>query len=382
MFLEKLQLSKEDICIWICALSILLPINACAVVIAICMIYQLVKGRLLTCIKEQPGFQFMIPFCLLEIVVSYFYSNMVGVVNAIGMLLVAGYIAYYRKYVNSRIFEYILDSLIFLSILIGIYGLFEFKYLSDLGGYSFFEFHVQNSPSRRIHVFFDNANLYAMMIEFFITSCLYRWVKTDSIKLKVYYVLVGLFNIGMLYLTGCRGGFLPLAIVVPLFFILYGKKKYILISVGLIGVACCLLLVMPDLIPRLSDVSTIESRVKIWKGAIEGIKMYPLFGNGPQTYGHLYATYGWHKAPHAHNIYIDMVSSYGIVGTILLLGYFVYILKEVFQTKGNKALFSLMVCFFVILLVHGLFDCTLNVLATSIFFFMVTNAGCIQKKSR
>ena len=108
----------------------------------------------------------------------------------------------------------------------------------------------------------------------------------------------------MLYLTGCRTAFVPLALVVPVFFICYGERKWILLSIGLILAGIIAVSLIPDLIPRLSDISTLESRFDIWYGAFQGIAMYPLFGNGPQTYGRLYPIYDWHKAPHAHNIYI------------------------------------------------------------------------------
>lgn len=82
----------------------------------------------------------------------------------------------------------------------------------------------------------------------------------------------------MLYLTGCRTAFIPLALVVPIFFICYGERKWILFSIGLILAGIIAVLLIPDLIPRLSDISTLESRFDIWYGAFQGIAMYPLLG--------------------------------------------------------------------------------------------------------
>lgn len=92
---------------------------------------------------------------------------------------------------------------------------------------------MQNKPSRRIHVTFLNANIYATMIEFFVVCCLYKWVNCSSLKEKAFYVFCGVVNLIMLYLTGCRTAFIPLALVVPVFFICYGERKWILLSIGL-----------------------------------------------------------------------------------------------------------------------------------------------------
>ena len=150
--------------------------------------------------------------------------------------------------------------------------------------------------------------------------------------------------------------------------------------IGLILAGIIAVLLIPDLIPRLSDISTLESRFDIWYGAFQGIAMYPIFGNGPQTYGRLYPIYDWHKAPHAHNIYIDAISSYGIIGTVLLVGYYVYLGKEMMQVRKHKALFGMMVSFVLVYLIHGLLDCTLNALWTGMLFFVVLNTGAMYRK--
>ena len=352
-------------------LNIFMPFYVQVPILLILLVYVLSKRHLLQTIKEQPGYIFLYTWGFLAMVVALFYRNYLGAANAIGYICVGAFSAFYMKNSDEDYLKDMMDMMLKISILIAIIGMIEFWYFSSLKGYSFFEFKVQNSPKRRITGTFFNANYYAMMIEFFVSMCLYRWIQVKELKQKCFYVFIGILNIFMLYLTGCRAAFVPLAIVVPLFFILYGEKKWIFVSCGLMACAGLLVFIKPDLIPRLSDISTISSRMKIWKGAIEGIKMYPFFGNGPMTYGRLYLIYGWHKAPHCQNIYLDMISCYGMVGCVILLGYIKYVLKGIWNTRTNKALFALMVCFIVIFLVHGLVDCTLNYLSTSMTFLMV-----------
>lgn len=377
---EIKKLSQDEKLILFVAFSLFLPMYAFVICILIVLINALLKKNLISSIKKQTGAKFLYAFCLLEILVSVFYTNSTGIINALGMLLIGIYVAYYRDHISPQTFDIMVGMILILSLIIAIFGLFEFNYYSQLAGHSFFDFYVQNKPSRRIHVFFLNANIYATMIELFVVGCLYKWVKCSSVKGKVFYVLCGVINLVMLYLTGCRTAFIPLALVVPAFFICYGERKWILLSIGLIIVGVVAVLLIPDLIPRLSDLSTLKSRFKIWNGALQGIMMYPLFGNGPQTYGRLYSIYGWHKAPHAHNIYIDAISSYGIIGSILLVGYYVYLVKEMMQVRKHRALSGMMVSFVLIYMVHGLLDCTFNSIWTGMLFFIILNTGAMYRK--
>ncbi len=82
--------------------------------------------------------------------------------------------------------------------------------------------------------------------------------------------------------------------------------------------------------------STFASRIKIWKTAFMCISMYPFFGWGPQTYKKFYPLVHGHKAPHAHNIYIDSIFSYGVVGTECLWHITLVLNKEIFTSNTRK----------------------------------------------
>ena len=161
-----------------------------------------------------------------------------------------------------------------------------------------------------------------------------------------------------------------------------GKKLFIT-SIVLELCVCGLVFLKPTLIPRMSDMSTFASRIKIWKTAFICISMYPLFGWGPQTYKKFYPLVNGHKAPHAHNIYIDSILSYGVIGTILVLCYTFVLNKEIFTSntrKENPALFGMMMCFIAIVLIYGLLDCTLNIVATGTLCFIILNSACMYKE--
>ena len=344
--------------------------------------WMIYKKQLWSAIKEQPGALWIYLFVFLEIIVSLFATNFTGLVNAIGMLLVVGFISGYRQQIHPKLFHYMIDIMLIGSIFVGILALFQFADFSAQKGYDFFEFHIQNSPKRRIMATFDNANLYATMLEFWIFFCVYRFIQCKGLLKRILYVVVGLFNFGLLYLTGCRTALLPLVVIIPLFFFLAREKKWLLLSLVGLGIGIILVFMEPDLIPRITDMSTLESRFKIWNCAWMGIQNYPIFGLGPQSYHLYYQMFNGHKAPHAHNIYVDSLASYGIVGTLLIIYYACrYLLPEIGNVRlYDRQLFGLIIGFILIFLIHGLLDVTMNVLATALVFMMILNAGVLVKK--
>lgn len=356
------------------------PFQIASVGIGLILVQALFRHQLVDAIKNQTGALFFYIFVGLEFIVSIFHSNWIGLGNTWLFVLIGFYGAYYRKNISKRCFEVMCDLIILCSIFAAIYGLYQFNQISIGNGRTFLEFHIFNSPKRRITSTFMNANIYAMMIDFICVICMYRFVQNEKIVWKVVYFLVALFNFFVLYLTGSRTALLPFVLIFPVFLYCVKWKKLFFTSVVLEVLVCALVLMKPNLIPRISDMSTFASRIKIWKTAFLCISLYPFFGWGPQTYRMFYPLVHGHKAPHAHNIYIDSILSYGIVGTFLILGYTFQLNKEIFTSKTKKenpALYGMILCFIVIVLIYGLLDCTLNIVATGTLCFIILNSACM-----
>lgn len=360
-----------------------LPYQIASVGIACILVQAFCRHKLVDAIKNQTGAIFLYSFIGLEFIVTILHSNWNGFGNTWLFVLIGLYGAYYRKSITKSTFEKMCDLIIILSIFAAIYGLYQFNQISVANGRTFLEFHIFNSPKRRITSTFMNANIYAMVIDFVCVMCMYRFVKNDNILCKIGYVIVALFNFFVLYLTGSRTALLPFALIFPIFLYCVRWKKLFITSIVLELCVCGLVFLKPTLIPRMSDMSTFASRIKIWKTAFICISMYPLFGWGPQTYKKFYPLVNGHKAPHAHNIYIDSILSYGVIGTILVLCYTFVLNKEIFTSntrKENPALFGMMMCFIAIVLIYGLLDCTLNIVATGTLCFIILNSACMYKE--
>lgn len=342
------------------------------------LIYAFRKKEWIQDIKNTPGYKILYPFFLLELFVSCFYKNLYGIGISIGLILVFMYIAFVRNHLNYKLFQIIIEIMILMSFFINLIGLFQFYRISILNGYSFFDFHIFNSPKRRISSTFLNANYYAMILEFLIVCCMVRFVQCKKGLEKIKYVGIGVFDLVLMYLTGCRAAFLPFVVMVPAFLFLSKEKKWGWASIASILALSCILFLKPDLIPRLSDVSTVGSRFKIWTCAFQSIKDHTLFGMGPFSYSIANKIYNGHPAPHCHNIYIDMLCSYGIVGTICIITACVSILKDIVKIRKwneHPEYFAMIVAFILIVLIHGIMDCTLLNICTGVFILLILNCS-------
>ena len=369
----------------LCVLALFLPFQYAAVAIALLLLIPLSKGELWPAILKQRGAKWFYAFVILEIAVSTYYKNWIGLLNAGGYLLVGFFVAYYRKELNPKLFNYVVHIMVFMSLFEAVWGCVEFYRISTRNGFDFFDFVIANRPKDRINGTFMNAAFYGTMIDFFLIFCCYEFLRDKNINKRVYYLTCAAINFFMLILTGTRGALLPLIFIIPVFLWFHKKKTHFWICVTLELIVGILILFNPEVIPRFEDLGTVNSRVKIWHTALLGIAAWPLFGQGPQTYGNIYKLFNGHKAPHAHNVYLDVLLSFGIVGTALLGGYTLSLLKEIFSIynyREEKLFFPMIICFVLVALVQGLVDNTLNFLVTGTTFALVLNSACMYSNPR
>lgn len=331
------------------------------------LLLHLYAGGVRKSITSMRGWKFYWSFVILTAFTSLFFSNVDGLGKACLFGFVGIYIGFYKQNIDSNTFKKITGLFIGLSITMALVGLFQYITICDRLNIAWYTFDIQEKPQDRVFSVYMNANLYATICEYIILLCLYRYVKTKNIKSRIYYVFVALLNLVMIYLTGCRTAFIPFVVVVPVFFWLYKKKD--LFYLALIGECTLLVLILifPDILPRMDNFSTFISRQKIWNGAFEMIKDNWLFGRGSSTYGLLYKIYNSHPAPHCHNIFIDLFCSYGVVGAGLLFGYIKKNIKR--YLKSGLVIGSILIA-----IIHGLLDCTLAYPMTFLLFMIFINS--------
>ncbi len=93
-----------------------------------------------------------------------------------------------------------------------------------------------------------------------------------------------------------------------------------------------------------ADIATLSSRLTIWRAALEAWAAHPVFGSGLGTItaellDHGLATVAAGPAPHAHDIFIQLLAEAGVVGVIALAALTVALLLRAVR-PGSGALVS------------------------------------------
>lgn len=286
-------------------LSVVLGISYIATTILLIMIlcYSLYKGYNLKFKKIYLLFLFNIPICV-------YYRNYLGILVDIA-LIAFFYISYIRNRIDYNLVvrygAYMAVVEIVLSLLLR----------ERAGVYSFF-----------------NPNYYGAFLALLIV---YYHIKKYDRK----YLLV--FIIALL-LTGSRFALVSLILTYALVLL---DKNRVLGSIALIISFIYFYLVYKGIVPfvRADTISKyLDLRLWIYQLGIKGMSHGFLLGHGP-TY---FYEYSKHVYPHSHNILIEYILSYGLIGLV-------YALYNISEVKFNKK----KILVIALIMIHGLADYTI-----------------------
>lgn len=286
-------------------LSVVLGISYIATTILLIMIlcYSLYKGYNLKFKKIYLLFLFNIPICV-------YYRNYLGILVDIA-LIAFFYVSYIRNRIDYnlvvRYSAYMAVVEIVLSLLLR----------ERAGVYSFF-----------------NPNYYGAFLALLIV---YYHIKKYDRK----YLLV--FIIALL-LTGSRFALVSLILTYALVLL---DKNRVLGSIALIISLIYFYLVYKGIVPfvRADTISKyLDLRLWIYQLGIKGMSHGFLLGHGP-TY---FYEYSKHVYPHSHNILIEYILSYGLIGLV-------YALYNISEVKFNKK----KILVIALIMIHGLADYTI-----------------------
>ena len=386
MFTFFKQLTREEKLMTIMIIALFLPMIPCALVWLILTLYLLKTGDIKSAYKHIKGSRFILFFTILQLLVSLFYQNWIGFGFTFLLVMFFTISLFFREHLTPRFFETMTTLIIYLSAVVGIIGFIQYMYILHTFNIDHFEIIIFNTPPNRVHSVYFNSNYYAMMINFFVGITFYKILnKSYSIKRLVSYILITLLNLFILYLTGCRTAW-PALMAGLVIMLLYSHHKKLFASVAsLSGVAVVFLATHPRYIPRMSNFKHyLGVRLNIWRVALLNIKTHPLFGEGPMTYWHIYKNYpNAHPTQHAHNVFIDPVLSFGIVGIATIAPYFVASTKRLHKLHKlgcNDNLVGLIVGFILMTLIHGCLDYTIFFVQTSVLFLIIIGSFDAYKK--
>ena len=361
----KEQFTFDQLLLIFTCFSFTFPFYILGPILLIEFIYLLVSKKAIIALKQTPQIKFLYLFVLISLSISIIHKNILGALATLGIFIVIILMVYYRKHINQSTFEFIIDMLIYE----------QFQIYHRLG-VDHFTFKVYARRENRLNSVFYNANYYAMMIEFIAVCTVYKFFTVkNNLKISIFYVIVGFLNLFMLYMTGCRAGYVAIAGAICLFLIFNKNYKLcVLIALGCLGIAGFFVL-NPDKFPRIEYlISNLDVRIQIWSCAIQGIKASPLLGQGPFTYMMILDKYNGHLTQHAHSVYLDPLLSFGIIGLACLVPYIYDNCKRLYKVKEHYSYIALVMGFISVLLIHGILDYTIFWIHTGLFFLFVLSS--------
>lgn len=373
------------------ACSLFLPYVITAAVLLFLSIYVLVRSRTRNLIFAYRESFVALLFGLLTSVTSVYYQNWLGLVAGLGFTLVLLFGLYLRAVMTRALFERVLSDVSAMSLLGIGFALIERVAMN------YFDFTF--APQCRSIYF--NPNYFGTMCSLVIIICAYKVITRQGSR-RIFFILAAVNALGI-YL--CKSMFAIVEVLVGLAVLLIMARRHRVLIVALIlsTVAAFVIFMRPDLlthiIPRIGEAGkTFDLRVRIWDASAQAVGTAPLFGRGALSYHHLcrqfaetgswpafdptFAPHLW-KTYHAHNILLDWLLNFGVVGTALLgvyfLGWVVSLLRN-HRRHVSPVASSLILAAAASTLVHGLVDVTVFWLQTGpLFMLLLSGLGVLEK---
>ena len=253
-------------------------------------------------------------FSLFGALLAVIYANWLGLACSVGffVIMIVGF--WVRTVMRRGVFERALSICCAESIAVGVAAVAEWFLIAP---------HI-DKIEYRCRLWFANPNYLGVMSVIAFACCVYKLLRGRG-HLWIY--IAGLVsNIVSIYLCASLFIWVELFLTTSILLILFGKWPTLGLFFGIMAAFLMTLYFAPQILPRYSAVGwTTEQRFSIWMASLEEIKRSPFFGRGFLTYMQICRNYpGAFVSSHTHNILLDPLLNFGIVGTALLSPYFVF----------------------------------------------------------
>ncbi len=311
-------------------------------------------------------------FCPAVGFIAVLYGNYFGALVALLLFLIFALVFYLRSGMTRQLFHRLLDLACCGSLICFVVAVIQKAV------------HFSSNPGYRPVSTFLNANYYGMILEFIVLIALYRL--SQKTGRRKFYAAVILVNLLGLYLTASMSSFLALACACLVFLLLKGKMKTSFLLMGAAAAALLLATVFPEVFPRIDMIDhTTGQRLDIWSTALKGLEEHPILGQGPMTYLHICDRLGGYYTFHSHNLYLDTLLNYGVIGSLVIffcaisqMRIIISRLKRNICTSMNLLILAALTA----VLVHGLTDVTIFSPQTGLLFLLLCTSMGIQAREK
>lgn len=301
-------------------------------------------------------------FCAYAFLIAFLNRNVLGVIIApvfLGILIIYCFV---RRFINRETID-----TCYTAICVMVFPAFTHGVIETLTA-------PKTEEVYRCTAYFGNANYFGALMAVIIIICAHKIVSQSG--KGVFYYIVAFTALVNIYLSGSLFAIIEVVVGVAIYLLL--TKHYRLFCLMVIGGSLGIMLIttMPELLPRLSESGSATGyRVHIWGIIIREIKLHPFFGKGFMSYNIIKDLYeGSYTTVHSHNLMLDSMLNFGIVGTFLLGSMLYYIIRRivrVYMRDTNSELAAIALAVLAAIISHSFTDITFFWIQTGIFYVIV-----------
>lgn len=363
---------KQKIFAFCTVVSIFMPFYITGVAMVVGAIYVIANRERRAWALAEPYSRMILTAVAAWTLISLLYQNFYGAGISLLLTAVLFVMFYLRSFMTQRLFNTLMDVACLASISTTVIAVGQIIYYEGIG-----------SLERAESVCF-NPNYYGMLMEFMAIIALYRGFGNP--KFRKFYGLVIASSLVGIYLCASISAAAAVFAGVLLFLLLRGRYKcfWLFAAIGVLA-ALAALTVLPIIFPRASDADhSMDQRLSIWFTALQGIRQHLFFGQGPMTYEMIYTQFSGYATHHAHNLFLDTILNYGLVGAGII-GFFAVTQVRVVLSRIRRGISSstgvLMLVLAFITVVHGMTDVTVLWIQTGAMFLLVYSSIGIRSET-
>lgn len=240
------------------------------------------------------------------------------------------------------------------------------------------------------------GELVVMAMGILISFCLFYRIQWTPRIIAFY--LVGMMMVAVA-LSLSRGSWLALItslLVMSFFLVRHDKLRWYWVVAGLLIVtaaAAAFYATSPTAQARIQEITNFKQngnwdayvRVELARDALKISSDYPWLGTGPATFWYVHPRYQspWYstRAEYTHNDYLNLLTDYGIVGSVIVLVFIVLVTRQLFRHLGplpdsdEAVVLASALCAWCAILVHSTVDFNMHIPANAYLLFALVGLG-------
>lgn len=271
-------------------------------------------------------------------------------------------------------------------LFVSLYGIYQQFFGNNLG-HAWLDDEMFESITVRVYSTLENPNVLGEYLLLVLPLCAGMMWGCKKWLSKLYFGGVFCVSALCMIFTQSRGCWLGLLFAAAVFIVLVDKRFIIL---GIIGLMALPFVLPESIITRFTSIGDLSDssssyRLYIWLGTINMLKDFWLYGIGlgSTAYNQVYPFYSFSNiiAPHAHNLYLQIMCETGIAGLLVFLIFIIITLKKIYLgfSRDKKGIYGIL-CASVIagllgFLLQGMFDYVWYNYRVFLMFWMFIGIG-------